>query len=368
MARHFRGRDVALRFIEYMDVGATNGWRMDEVLPSAEVVAPHRRRVRARAAAGFGARRDGASAGATPSRRRRRDRHDLERHAGVLPRLQPGPPVDRRQALPVPVREPAATTCARWCAAAPATPRSRRRSAWSGKARGDRYSELRGAAPARRAGRRAARRDALHRRVSGSRRRSGRSPPPTSPTTSGCATRCSRAHPEAFTSDAESEASKEPTDYLHAPRPRPRATAASSCSAPGAASSCVGAIGCEREARLQGAPHRPRHRHDGARRTRAAPASARLLARGVHRRGAPRRPRDADAHGDRRERQRGAASTSATASSPTARCAAPSRSAAATTTSCTWRSASERRRARRRLRRPAAASPAASRSRRRCRG
>jgi cyclic pyranopterin phosphate synthase len=38
MARHFRGRDVALRFIEYMDVGATNGWRMDEVLPSAAVV------------------------------------------------------------------------------------------------------------------------------------------------------------------------------------------------------------------------------------------------------------------------------------------------------------------------------------------
>jgi cyclic pyranopterin phosphate synthase len=29
---------VVLRFIEYMDVGATNGWRMDEVLPSAEVV------------------------------------------------------------------------------------------------------------------------------------------------------------------------------------------------------------------------------------------------------------------------------------------------------------------------------------------
>jgi GTP 3',8-cyclase len=38
MARHFRGRDVALRFIEYMDVGASNGWRMDEVLPSSEVV------------------------------------------------------------------------------------------------------------------------------------------------------------------------------------------------------------------------------------------------------------------------------------------------------------------------------------------
>jgi len=38
MARHFRGTGTTLRFIEYMDVGATNGWRMDEVLPSAEVI------------------------------------------------------------------------------------------------------------------------------------------------------------------------------------------------------------------------------------------------------------------------------------------------------------------------------------------
>lgn len=38
LARHFRGSGVTLRFIEYMDVGATNGWRMDEVLPSAQVV------------------------------------------------------------------------------------------------------------------------------------------------------------------------------------------------------------------------------------------------------------------------------------------------------------------------------------------
>ncbi|NBW78346.1 MAG: GTP 3',8-cyclase MoaA [Betaproteobacteria bacterium] len=38
MARHFLGSGMVLRFIEYMDVGATNGWRMDEVLPSAEVV------------------------------------------------------------------------------------------------------------------------------------------------------------------------------------------------------------------------------------------------------------------------------------------------------------------------------------------
>jgi GTP 3',8-cyclase len=38
MARHFKGTGMVLRFIEYMDVGATNGWRMDEVLPSADVV------------------------------------------------------------------------------------------------------------------------------------------------------------------------------------------------------------------------------------------------------------------------------------------------------------------------------------------
>ena len=37
MARHFRSTGVVLRFIEYMDVGATNGWRMDQVLPSSEV-------------------------------------------------------------------------------------------------------------------------------------------------------------------------------------------------------------------------------------------------------------------------------------------------------------------------------------------
>ena len=38
MARHFRGTGIALRFIEYMDVGTTNGWCMDDVLPSAEVI------------------------------------------------------------------------------------------------------------------------------------------------------------------------------------------------------------------------------------------------------------------------------------------------------------------------------------------
>ncbi|MBS0445768.1 MAG: GTP 3',8-cyclase MoaA [Proteobacteria bacterium] len=39
MARHFKGSGIVLRFIEYMDVGATNGWRMEEVLPSSELIA-----------------------------------------------------------------------------------------------------------------------------------------------------------------------------------------------------------------------------------------------------------------------------------------------------------------------------------------
>jgi cyclic pyranopterin phosphate synthase len=37
MARRFRGTGHILRFIEFMDVGASNGWRMDDVVPSTEV-------------------------------------------------------------------------------------------------------------------------------------------------------------------------------------------------------------------------------------------------------------------------------------------------------------------------------------------
>jgi cyclic pyranopterin phosphate synthase len=38
MARFFREKDYILRFIEYMDVGQTNGWRMDDVVPAAEII------------------------------------------------------------------------------------------------------------------------------------------------------------------------------------------------------------------------------------------------------------------------------------------------------------------------------------------
>jgi GTP 3',8-cyclase len=39
MAEHFKGSGHILRFIEFMDVGNSNGWRMDEVVPSGELVA-----------------------------------------------------------------------------------------------------------------------------------------------------------------------------------------------------------------------------------------------------------------------------------------------------------------------------------------
>ena len=38
MARHFKGSGNIVRFIEFMDVGTTNGWKMDRVVPSADVV------------------------------------------------------------------------------------------------------------------------------------------------------------------------------------------------------------------------------------------------------------------------------------------------------------------------------------------
>jgi cyclic pyranopterin phosphate synthase len=39
MARYFRETGHVLRFVEYMDVGHTNGWRLDDVVPAAELVA-----------------------------------------------------------------------------------------------------------------------------------------------------------------------------------------------------------------------------------------------------------------------------------------------------------------------------------------
>src|SRR5574340_627939 len=38
MARYFKGSGHIVRFIEFMDVGTRNGWKLDEVVPSAEVI------------------------------------------------------------------------------------------------------------------------------------------------------------------------------------------------------------------------------------------------------------------------------------------------------------------------------------------
>ena len=38
MARYFRGTGHIVRFIEYMDVGTANGWRLDDVVPAAEII------------------------------------------------------------------------------------------------------------------------------------------------------------------------------------------------------------------------------------------------------------------------------------------------------------------------------------------
>ena len=38
MLRHFKGTGVIVRFIEYMDVGNLNGWKLDQVLPSTDIV------------------------------------------------------------------------------------------------------------------------------------------------------------------------------------------------------------------------------------------------------------------------------------------------------------------------------------------
>ena len=39
LARHFRGSGHIVRFIEFMDVGATNGWEMQHVVPAREIAA-----------------------------------------------------------------------------------------------------------------------------------------------------------------------------------------------------------------------------------------------------------------------------------------------------------------------------------------
>ncbi len=113
MARWFRehyGGAVVLRFIEYMDVGETNGWRMDHVLPSRELIERIGSVYPLQPIGAHGRRRNGRALALCG--RRRRDRRHLQRHASLLPRLQPRAAFDGRQALPVPVRDAGARPAA----------------------------------------------------------------------------------------------------------------------------------------------------------------------------------------------------------------------------------------------------------------
>ena len=105
--------------------------------------------------------RRGRGALALP-RRLGRDRRHLLGHAGVLPRLHARAPVDRRQALHVPLRERRATTCATLLRAGASDAASSQRDRRDLARRADRYSEIRTAADrARDEGR-----DVVHRRLS----------------------------------------------------------------------------------------------------------------------------------------------------------------------------------------------------------
>ena len=125
-----------------MDVGATNGWRLDDVVPAPEIVDAHRRR------AGRSSRSTRTTAARSPRRWRYRDGGgEIGVIASVTPavlrRLHARPALGRGQALHLPVREPAATTCARCCAAGVTDDEldERIRGLWRGAT--DRYSELR---------------------------------------------------------------------------------------------------------------------------------------------------------------------------------------------------------------------------------
>ena len=116
-----RDAGVILRFIEYMDVGHSNGWRLDEVVPAEEIVATHRRRVWPVEPVAADLPRRGRRPLAL-RRWRRRVRGHLVGHPAVLRRLHARADLGRGQALHLPVRASTATTCGRCSARARPTP------------------------------------------------------------------------------------------------------------------------------------------------------------------------------------------------------------------------------------------------------
>ena len=67
VAEHFRGTGHVLRFIEFMDVGTTNGWRLDDVVTADEIVERIGAALAARAGCRREPRRDARAASATPT-------------------------------------------------------------------------------------------------------------------------------------------------------------------------------------------------------------------------------------------------------------------------------------------------------------
>ena len=162
MARHFSGSGHIVRFIEFMDVGATNGWRMDDVVPCA--------RDRARASTPSmplepvdpQLPRRSRRALALPRRRGRDRRHLLgdRRPSAATARARASPPT----ASSTPACSPTEGHDLRALLRGGADDEEHRRarSPPSGSARADRYSEIRTAETARAA----QGRDVLHRRLS----------------------------------------------------------------------------------------------------------------------------------------------------------------------------------------------------------
>jgi molybdenum cofactor guanylyltransferase len=114
MARHFKGTPTILRFIEYMDVGASNGWNMTKSCRRAKSCAASRPRCRWSRSAPTTRARPPALA---LCRRRRRSRHDLQRHQAFCRDCSASACPPRASCTPACSR-PAATTCAPCCAAA----------------------------------------------------------------------------------------------------------------------------------------------------------------------------------------------------------------------------------------------------------
>ena len=132
---------TSLRFIEYMDVGHTNGWRMDDVVPAAEIVAADRRRLaaRARRLRSTAARSPSAGATSTAAARSASSRRSRSRSAATAHARGSRPTGKLYTCL----FAGAVTTCVRCFAPARRTTSSATRSAAIWRRRIDRYSELR---------------------------------------------------------------------------------------------------------------------------------------------------------------------------------------------------------------------------------